>query len=159
MKRRVLAGVIPNPAVGQEISYTFSQNEPVRLISLTAGLYVSGTPGSRGPAFVLGDQSGASTFWTGPVAEQTAGNSGFYSVSHQFKSAATGWFQGVPLQMVPFLGDWLPAGSVFRTQTNFQAGDTWTNINFLAEYGGDAWSDDARQAAAQAAISVLFDGT
>jgi hypothetical protein len=159
MKRRVLAGVIPNPAVGQDISYTFSQNEPVRLISLTAGFYASAVAGSRDPAFVLGDQSGASTFWTGPATEQTAGSNGFYSVSPQFKSAATSWLQGIPLQMVPFLEDWLPAGSVFRTQTNLQAGDTWTNINFLAEYGGDAWSDDARQAAAQAAISVLFDGT
>lgn len=149
--RRILSGSVASPAAGAEWSNVFSTNEPFRLISIQAKLTASAVVANRQVAFLLRDVNGLECYFSGSTSNIAASGSGHAQASiAQATSQATNDGQGNGL-VTPWPDFWLPPGwSIASRTASLDVGDQWSAINYVGEFGLDAWHRDQRDAAIEA---------
>lgn len=147
MRHRTLYTAIPSPAAGADFQFTPAQGEAVRVIALLSTLTTSATVANRLPGLRILDQAGNVVYRVGSATAQVASQTIDHDAAPALSDNQAG-FDGANTQWsYPWPDLWLPAGWQIASLTSgLAAGDQWSGIVLLAEFGRPEWDMERRLA-------------
>lgn len=135
LQGQLLDVTVPNPAHGQDWSYTLQAGASWRLLLGYATLKTTAEAGERVPGFLIRDGDGHNRWGAVSAAHQATG------ITEDWCYAPFGGVEAVaqagphPLEVPPV---WLPAGWSIGSSTKLlKAEDAWTGVRLLLEQAYD----------------------